>query len=108
MEGGDVAELYVNFGHQTEILEIEVFDANTGKSWHFIDKDEFIPRNSNYNRYYYWIFDGTTINPVGQKVFTVPDGDYYMTLSVLKALGDRNNPDHWETWTSQVFTIERP
>ena len=27
---------------------------------------------------------------------------------VLKALGDKNNPDHWETWTSPVFTIDRP
>jgi hypothetical protein len=29
-------------------------------------------------------------------------------LSVLKALGDANNPAHVETWTSPVITINRP
>ena len=44
----------------------------------------------------------------GNKVRTVPDGDYIVVISVLKALGDDNNPDHWETWTSPVITIARP
>jgi minor extracellular serine protease Vpr len=39
---------------------------------------------------------------------TVPDGDYLITIRALKALGDPNNPAHWETWTSPVVTIDRP
>jgi hypothetical protein len=31
-----------------------------------------------------------------------------MTVSVLKALGDENNPADWETWTSPVVTLDRP
>ena len=31
-----------------------------------------------------------------------------VTVSVLKALGDENNPAHWETWTSPEITIARP
>jgi hypothetical protein len=38
----------------------------------------------------------------------VPDGTYYVKLSVLKALGDQSNPAHWETWTSPIITIARP
>jgi hypothetical protein len=44
----------------------------------------------------------------GRKVNVVPDGDYVVILTVRKALGDDNNPDHVETWTSPVFTIDRP
>jgi hypothetical protein len=29
-------------------------------------------------------------------------------VSVLKALGDPDNPAHWETWTSPVITLARP
>jgi len=31
-----------------------------------------------------------------------------VTVSVLKALGDENDPAHWEAWTSPVITIARP
>jgi len=55
---------------------------------------------------YAFPWDGTTYS--GNKVRTVPDGDYYVVISVLKPLGDDNNPAHWETWTSPVFSIERP
>jgi minor extracellular serine protease Vpr len=43
-----------------------------------------------------------------QKSYVVPDGRYILTLSVLKALGDPDNPAHWETWTSPAFAIDRP
>ncbi len=33
---------------------------------------------------------------------------YIVQLRVLKALGDANNPAHWETWDSPVVTIDRP
>ena len=39
---------------------------------------------------------------------TVPNGQYVVKVSVLKALGDESNPAHWETWTSPVITIARP
>ncbi len=38
----------------------------------------------------------------------VPDGDYYFVLTVEKALGDPDNPDHVETWESPTFTVDRP
>jgi hypothetical protein len=37
----------------------------------------------------------------------VPNGQYIVKLSVLKALGDAANPDHWERWDSPVITISR-
>jgi len=38
----------------------------------------------------------------------VPNGQYTITITVVKALGDENNPSDVETWTSPLFTIARP
>jgi subtilisin family serine protease len=106
MEGGDYPEIWVNLGHHVRKYRMEVFDANTGKAWHRAFDLEYVGRNSNYNNIYADVWDGTTMN--GKKVNVVPDGDYVLVLSVLKALGDSANPDHWESWTSPVITIDRP
>jgi len=109
MEGGDYPEIWVNLGHQVELLTIEAFDAVTGKSLFWVDQAEYVGRNSNYNYFFSWVWDGTTTpGNEGKKLFSAPDGDYVLELKVLKALGDKNNPEHWETWTTPVFTIDRP
>ena len=106
MAPGDQPEFWVNFGHQSRNVRMEVRDANTGRNWHrFVDID-YMGRNSSENNIFSFVFDGTTTN--GKKVNIVPDGDYVVVISVLKALGDDDNPDHWEFWTSPVITIDRP
>ena len=42
------------------------------------------------------------------KTKDVADGDYLIEIRLLKALGDWDNPDHWETWLSPIITIDRP
>jgi subtilisin family serine protease len=106
MEGWDVPEFWVNLGHQSEIFRIEIFDANTGETMHYAYDFDYFGRNSNYNNIYSFIFDGYTIQGQGWRF--VPDGDYYAVFEVLKANGIPGQADHWETWTSPVFTIDRP
>jgi hypothetical protein len=38
---------------------------------------------------------------------TVPNGDYVLELRVLKALGNPDSPNHWETYVSPAFTSQR-
>jgi subtilisin family serine protease len=106
MVGDDMPNFWVNFGQQARKFRMEVFDANKGKAWHRAYDFDYFGRNSTEGNVYSFPFDGTTFS--GNKVRTVPDGDYYVVISVLKPLGDDNNPAHWETWTSPVFTIDRP
>jgi hypothetical protein len=106
MVGGDVAEFWVNLGHQVRKFRMEVFDANSGKAWHRAYVDDYVGRSQAENFIFSFPWDGTTFN--GNKTNVVPDGDYVVVISVLKALGDDDNPDHWETWTSPVITIDRP
>ncbi|MDH5423346.1 MAG: hypothetical protein OEY55_16210, partial [Acidimicrobiia bacterium] len=56
-------------------------------------------------------WDGTRLHSNGVakiKTKAVADGDYLIEIRLLKALGDWDNPDHWETWTSPIITIDRP
>ena len=57
--------------------------------------------------FFAFAWDGTTFAGQGQ-TFTVPDGEYVVTISVLKALGDAHNPAHTETWESPSIILDRP
>jgi subtilisin family serine protease len=35
----------------------------------------------------------------------VPQGDYVLILEVLRPLGDPDNPEHWDRWTSGPVTV---
>lgn len=106
--GNDVPFFLVHFDHQSRRLRAEVFEAVGGKAWHRAFENEYLPRNSTATGFFAFSWDGVTTAGKGNKQFTVPNGDYVVKLSVLKALGDESNPAHWETWTSPVITIARP
>jgi hypothetical protein len=70
-----------------------------------------VGRNSTATSFFAYPWDGTTFRGNGRNAnqwSTLPNGSYVARLSVLKALGDDDNPAHWETWTSPVITIQRP
>jgi minor extracellular serine protease Vpr len=90
---------------ETDVLRIEIFDAR-GRQMHRAVDEQYLPRNDSAMGFFAFAFDGTTRN--GNRTNVVPNGTYTMRLSVLKALGDDNNPAHWESWTSPQFVIARP
>lgn len=111
MVGDDVPFFLVHLDHLSRRVRFEAFDADTGRSWHKISDDEYVTRNSTPNGFFAFAWDGQTFTGRGNKpkqIRTVPNGRYVVKLSVLKALGDDDNPAHWETWTSPVITITRP
>jgi len=114
LQGNDVPVLLVHFDHQSTRLEVEILDAATGKPVHPVFynaiKEEFLPRNSSASGFFAFAWDGTRLHSNGNHLMTkeVPNGRYVLVVKVLKALGDENNPAHWETWTSPVITLARP
>jgi len=106
MVGADIPDFWVNFGQQARKFRMEIFDANSGKAWHRAYDFDYFGRNSASNIIFSFPWDGYTVN--GRKLNMVPDGDYTVVISVLKPLGEDDNPAHWETWTSPVITIARP
>ena len=114
LQGDDLPQLVIHFDHQVRRLEMEVRHAATGQPvhpvFHNILEDDYLPRNSGAATFFSFPWDGTRIHSNGNKpkFKDVPDGDYIVVVKALKALGDANNPAHWETWTSPVVTLDRP
>ncbi len=106
--GQDVPQFLVHLEHQPQRFRLDVRDAVTGKKWHKILDERFFGRNSTSSSFFAFVWDGTTFSGSGKKTFTVPDGQYIVTLSVLKALGEEHNPAHTEVWESPLVTIDRP
>lgn len=108
MAGNDIPFFLMHFAHQSREVRMEVFDADSGRRWHTAFETEYFGRNSTAGGFFAFAWDGITTVGTGRKSFVVPDGQYVMHVSVLKALGNKNNPDHWERWESPVITIDRP
>jgi len=106
MQAGNVPYFFVHCDHQSRLIRFEVFDAISGQAWHRFYEQSYVPRNSISTSYFYFPWDGSTFT--GGKTYTVPDGQYIVKISVLKALGNQDNPADWETWTSPTIVIDRP
>lgn len=107
MVGDDIAFFLIHFDHQPRLVRMDVVEASSGRSWHRAFETEYFGRNSTANGFFAFGWDGIT-TAGKKKSFVVPNGQYVMKLSVLKALGDASNPAHWERWDSPVITIARP
>jgi minor extracellular serine protease Vpr len=110
LSGGDVPYILMHLDHQARRIRLEAIDAVTGASWYTISDEQYVGRNTSRTGFFTWTWDGRTYRGGGRNGPTeilVPDGEYKVKVSVLKALGDDSNPAHWETWTSPVITIKR-
>jgi len=106
MVDDDVPWIAYHLAHQASELVMEVFDAASGKPWHVIHSQRFVRRNATGGSFFADPWDGRA--QVGRgRIFEVPDGSYVLEISALRALGDKNNSAHWDTWTSPPFTIAR-
>jgi subtilisin family serine protease len=108
LTGGDVPYILVHLDHQVQILSMEVSDARTGRVEGFAIYLNHVGRNSTATAFFAIPWDGVTTTKTGTHPREVPDGQYVIRLAVLKALGERSNPAHWESWTSPVITLDRP
>jgi hypothetical protein len=101
----------MHLDHLSRRITLEAFDAASGKSMGKVSDDEYVTRSSTPGGFFSFTWDGVTFrgktgNPVLVK--EVPNGQYTVKVSVLKALGDASNPAHWETWSSPTITVARP
>ena len=94
----------VHFDHHVQYYEFRITNASNGNPLHPVfsnfDEDEFVGRNLSPGNVFVFAWDGTRAHSNGNNNLrkVVPDGQYIIQLRVLKALGDENNPAHWETW----------
>lgn len=99
--GDDIPWIFFDLAEPSRRVRMEVLDADTGRSWDRIFQADYVGKIG----YSGLPWNGITVS--GHKARQVADGRYVIVLSVLKALGDDTEPEHTETWTSPVITIDR-
>jgi subtilisin family serine protease len=106
--GFDQPNIVAHFDHQSRLVRITAQNAGETHPLGKIQPDlEYFGRNSSPIGVFHFAWDGTIVKRDGT-IIAAPNGDYQLTMSVLKALGDRDNPADWETFTTPTFTIARP
>jgi len=106
MSGVDFPIIVFHLDHGISLLRAEVFDAVTGDNKHRFDNERDIRRSTSATSFFTLAWDGSTFH--GNQEDVVPNGSYVIKLTVVKALGDGNNPAHVETFTSPQFFVARP
>jgi subtilisin family serine protease len=109
LQAGDYPAVVAHFEHGARRVKIDVFDSVKSKPYGNVLDTEYYGQNSaptGASSTFSFAWDGTTV--FNKSLYKVPNGTYVLKLSVLKALGDTNNPAHWETWTSPVVTLNHP
>jgi hypothetical protein len=109
MADGDLPYIAYSFALPVERLEIRAYEVRANGTLKIvnpsvgtIDTADHLGRSPSPELY---AWDGTFAMK-NQKARSVKDGDYVLEMKVLKPLGDPENPEHWETWTSPQFTID--
>jgi hypothetical protein len=109
--GTDTPFVVVHMNHQARNVRLEVFSPSSTKSLGTAFEQDYVARNlyetatvSQWDFVKAFPFDGTTRQ--GNKRSALPDGQYYLVMTITKAGADRSDPT--ETWTSPTFTIDRP
>jgi len=114
MQGDDVPYIPFHLEHHAQYMEMNILHAGNLTPVHPVlhqtNVESYLPRNSTSTGFFTKVWDGTRMHSNGGKGKTkeVPNGAYVLELKVLKALGDKNNPNHWQTWVSPVINIQRP
>jgi subtilisin family serine protease len=116
MIGDDIPFFLVHLDHHARTMEFTVLRAADGRPVHPVfsktDMFDYVGRNSTPGGFFDFTWDGTRMHDNGKGTpdhrKVVPNGQYVIVLKVLKPLGDKSNPAHWETWTSPTITIARP
>jgi len=105
MAGEDVPNFLVHLDHQSRMLQIDIYDAASGKPKGQALSLDYMTRNTSSTGFFAFPWDGT-VTRLGRTV-TLPNGQYVARISILKALGFPFNPDSWERWDSPVIAIQR-
>lgn len=110
MQGDDVPYLLFHLDYPVSNLELWAYHANADgtKGAPLSSRPVLTTGNSGRdNNFTALSWDGTY--QVGKNkhatVKNAPAGSYILELRALKALGDKNNPNHWQVWTTTPFSI---
>lgn len=105
---GDNPIVAAFLGHQAQYLEMIAHDPERDRSW-VVHTEEYLTRSGGFvldDHYLPFEWDGQAPAGASQQTRPVPHGFYELEIRVLRALGDPDDPAHWESWSSGEFYVE--
>jgi subtilisin family serine protease len=109
MAGTDFPYLVYQLGHQVTRLQVNVRDANgvlLGRAFSVANLRRSINQIVGQpSSFFADRWDGTVQS--GKAFKTLPNGQYKLEISILRPLGDSAVGSHYETFTTQTFTVQR-
>ena len=109
--GDDIPFFLIHLDHHSEEVLLEAVDAANGKVVGRVSLDEWVTRNSSATSPFAFAWDGDVFRRDPSKPrqwSSVANGSYNVRVTVKKALADKKNAAHFETWTSPLISIARP
>lgn len=103
--GGDIPVFRVHLNQQARRLRADVFRTSDGKSFGTAFNVQYLPRSDTSTSRYGYAWDALAAKGSVSNLSSVPNGTYYVTLTVTKALG---TDAETEMWTSPPITVARP
>jgi minor extracellular serine protease Vpr len=95
---GDFPVIAAMFGHFPQ--EMRTWAHHESGQSFLAMEGEFLPRSEAPDHFRAFVWTGRTVDDEA-----VPRGRYTLEFEVLRALGDPDNPDHWDTWESPEFRL---
>lgn len=93
------------FGHFPQEMELWAVDQERDKRY-LVMQDEYLPRSPALVERYVFEWDGTVRAGSSENRRGLPSSSYTLELRVLRAMGDADNPEHWDEWESPEFELD--
>jgi minor extracellular serine protease Vpr len=98
-EDGDNPVLWAFFGHFPR--EMNVYAVADDGSRQLMLTEEYLRRSPQPNQY--WTFTIPATDAEGDRLAA---GTYRIEVEALRAMGDRDDEAHWDTWTSSTIRVD--
>ena len=101
---GDEPVVDAFFGHFPRQMQVYAVDEDDERR--LVLDEEYLPRSPWADETWAFPWDGTTAAGQSDNSRPLASGTYTLEVEVLRALGDPDNEDHWDTWTSPEFELD--
>ncbi len=92
------------FGHFPQQMQVYAIDEDDERR--LVLDEEYLPRSPTPDDRWPFVWDGTTAAGQSDNSRPLASGTYTLQVEVLRALGDPDNEDHWDTWESPEFELD--
>lgn len=102
---GELPIVEAFFGHFPQEMRLYAVDQKREREY-LVMEEQYLSRSPDTETVYRYPWSGMVQAGRSDNTRPVPKGRYTIRVEVLRALGDPENPDHWETWESPEFELD--